>query len=133
MGIIRSVLTADAEEIAVIRSAFDAKSTSEPAIKEQRSALSKPVPGWAIKMNVDTVFTGDTLDDLDDALTARTAVLESYPDGPKRATALERHRHAQRVVAGMRATLTGQTPGDSDHHNGDNADAHDGVAVGVGG
>lgn len=153
MGIIRSVLTADTDEIAVIRSAFDARSTGEAVIKEIRATLSKPVPGWAMKLDDETVLTVESLDSLDAALTARLALLESYPEGAKRNTALERHRLAQDVVTRLHDTLTGdnrsdnggdQSAGDddggdddggddsADNHNGHHAADHNDVAVGVG-
>ncbi|MBE7192168.1 MAG: hypothetical protein INR66_06735 [Gordonia polyisoprenivorans] len=140
MGIIRSFLNADTDEVTIIRSALDAKSTSEPVLREQRSQLSKPVPTWAAKLSSETVLTEEHLAELEESLAARRALFDGYPDGPKRTIALARHQQAQETVARLRDTLTIGTRGDHDpgddlgehngHHHGEHGADLDALAAG---
>ncbi|MFI5782654.1 hypothetical protein [Nocardia sp. NPDC051570] len=105
MGIIRPILTPSTAEADIIRAAFDAKATSEPVIQEQRKHLSAHAPGWVNRITDDSDLRPTMLAELDAALTHRIGVLEAFPEGPQRDTALERHRAAAAVVAELRTQL----------------------------
>lgn len=124
MAIVRSILTPSPDEIASVSRALDAKSTSEPVVREQRAHLSHPVPAWAAKISADTEISHASLDALDAAISARVELLEGYPQGPRRDKALDRHREAAEQVARWRAEL-GNIPGASHEggeHEGDDAE-----------
>ncbi len=110
MAIVRSILTPSPDEIASVSRALDAKATSEPVVREQRAHLSHPVPTWAAKISADTEISHASLDALDEAITSRIALLQSYPKGPRRDKALARHQEAAEQVASWRAEL-GNIPG----------------------
>lgn len=105
MGILRSILTPDVEEIAILKKALDAKTTGESVVREQRRALSKPVPVWASRIREDTPLTAQALGELSEALADRIGILERYPAGPRRDKALERHTEANELITRLRAEL----------------------------
>ncbi|GAB20532.1 hypothetical protein GOEFS_119_00220 [Gordonia effusa NBRC 100432] len=105
MGILRSILTPDADEVAVLKSALDARATGEPVLRELRKALSDPVPRWASKLSTKTEIDAEFISELRIALERRVTLLESYPVGKRRDAALERHRAALDLVERLRNSL----------------------------
>lgn len=105
MGILRSILTPAPDEVDAVRKALDAKATSEPVVREQRATLSKPVPTWAARIDATTEISHASLDELEAAITERLRLLESYPAGPKRDKAIERHQQAAAQIDAWRQEL----------------------------
>lgn len=120
MGILRSILTPAPDEVAAVRTALDAKATSEPVVREQRATLSKPVPTWAARIDDKTEISHASLDELEAAITERLQLLETYPAGPRRDKAIERHRQAAAQIDAWRQELPADvgtdTTGDTSEH-----------------
>uniref|UniRef100_UPI003F4999C1 hypothetical protein n=1 Tax=Nocardia suismassiliense TaxID=2077092 RepID=UPI003F4999C1 len=127
MGIIRPILNPSPEEAAAIRAAFDAKSTSEPVVAEQRKNLSAHAPAWVSKVSDDSDLRSAMLSQLKASLASRIQVLEGYPSGPQRDSALERQRTAAEIVAGLLVQIEEHKLGGDDEQLlelvGDSADA----------
>ena len=120
MGILRSILTPAPDEVAAVRTALDAKATSEPVVREQRATLSKPVPTWAARIDDKTEISHASLDELEAAITERLQLLETYPAGPRRDKAIERHRQAAAQIDAWRQELPADigtdATGDTNEH-----------------
>lgn len=114
MGIIRPILNPSSEEADAIRDAFDAKRVSEPVLVEQRKNLSAHAPSWVNRIDEDSDLRQAMLAQLNAELTARISVLEGYPSGPQRDSALDKQRAALDIVAGLLAQLEQHQIGGSD-------------------